>query len=209
MFYSAFDDLLPVSLREVNKPLGGLLPAHLKEKIDEMNEWVYSDLNTGVYKAGFASSQTMYEENVVKVFKALDGVENILEENGGGKYLFGDVLTEADIRLYPTIVRFDVAYYSLFQCNLRMIRFAYPRIQKWLTGLFYSEEESIRGASGVKTTVIDHVSAPFILVLRGLHSNRYSDRLRKVIRVLLAGSLSPWDQILTCFQRRRSNVSFS
>jgi putative glutathione S-transferase len=100
MFYSAFDDLLPVALREFNKPHGGLLPPHLKEKIDEMNEWVYNDLTTGVYKAGFASTQAMYEENVLKVFKALDKVEKILGESEG-KYVFGDTLTEADIRLYP------------------------------------------------------------------------------------------------------------
>jgi glutathionyl-hydroquinone reductase len=156
MFYSAFDDLLPAPLREVNKPHGGLLPPHLKKKIDEMNEWVYSDLTTGVYKAGFASTQTMYEENVLKVFKALDRVEKILGESEG-TYVFGDTLTEADIRLYPTIVRFDVAYFSLFQCNLRMIRFAYPRVQKWLMGLYYTEEEGIRSAFGAKTTCFDHV----------------------------------------------------
>jgi glutathionyl-hydroquinone reductase len=163
MFYSAFDELLPAPLREVNKPHGGLLPPHLKEKIDEMNEWVYSDLTTGVYKAGFASTQAMYEENVLKVFKALDKVEKILGESEG-KYVFGDSLTEADIRLYPTIVRFDVAYFSLFQCNLRMIRFAYPRVQKWLMGLYYSEEEDIRGVFGAKTTCFDHVGVPLLFV---------------------------------------------
>jgi len=160
MLYSSFDDLIPEPLREVNKPQGGLLPEDIKNKIDDLNKWVYEDLNIGVYKAGFASSQEMYEENVRKVFKALDQIESIL---GKEKYLVGEALTEADIRLYPTIVRFDVAYYSLFQCNLRMVRFGYPNIQKWLMELFYGEDEGTRGAFGGKTTQFDHVSISFIL----------------------------------------------
>lgn len=107
MFYSAFDEFLPEKLREGNKPKGGLLPQSLKDEIDAMNDWVYNDINNGVYKTGFASTQEAYDQNVETLFKGLDRVEDHLAK-GTGPFLFGEHLTEADIRLYPTIVRFDV-----------------------------------------------------------------------------------------------------
>jgi putative glutathione S-transferase len=150
MFYSAFDSLLPEPLRETSKPEGGLLPKDLEREIDEINAWVYDDINNGVYKTGFATSQEVYAENCLKLFAALDRVEEILQKSqeNGGKYLFGKRLTEADIRLFPTIARFDVAYYTLFMCNLKMIRFEYPAIQRWLEGLYWDESEVTRGAFG-------------------------------------------------------------
>ena len=156
MLCSSFDHLLPESLREEHKPDGGLLPPHLVSRIDEVNEWIYDDLNMGVYKCGFASTQTMYEENVDKVFAALDRVEKTLKENGG-PYLLGTHLTEADVKLYVTIVRFDVGYFGLFQCNLEMVRDAYPAIQKWLVELYWDQEEP-REAFGRKTTDFNHAS---------------------------------------------------
>lgn len=167
MFYSAFDSLLPPERRESAHPLGGYYPEAFRKEIDEMNEWVYDTVNNGVYKTGFATSQAAYEESCDAVFASLDRLEAILEQNekeGKGKYLFGGHLTEADIRLYPTIARFDVGYYTLFQCNLKMIRHDYPRLHGWLRRLYWDEDVSETKGAFKKTTYFDHVSV-FRLIL--------------------------------------------
>ena len=97
MLYTAFDGFLPESEREVNKAGGGYYPENLREEIDEMNEWVYEKINNGVYKTGFASNQEAYLSNVVPLFESLDRLEKHLSDRGT-KYLFGDYITEADIR---------------------------------------------------------------------------------------------------------------
>ncbi|KAF3908277.1 hypothetical protein AA313_de0205529 [Arthrobotrys entomopaga] len=145
MFYSAFDNLLPESQREVNKPGGGLLPEHLRKEIEEMNEWVYDKVNNGVYKTGFASTQEAYLSNVVPLFESLDRLEKCLEERGT-KYLFGAHITDADIRLYTTLIRFDVAYYTIFKCNYKMIRYDYPQLHRWLRVLFWDDNKEIKAA---------------------------------------------------------------
>lgn len=150
MFYSAFDELIPASRQEKNKPDGGLLPPHILSEIDEMNTWVYETINNGVYKAGFAAKQDAYETAVRALFKSLDRVEDILAKSKA-PYLFGSHITDADIRLYPTIARFDVAYHTLFMCNLKMIRHDYPHIQKWYLRLYYDETEQTRGAFKAST----------------------------------------------------------
>ncbi|KAA8893163.1 glutathione S-transferase [Sphaerosporella brunnea] len=130
-FYTEFDDLLPEEKR--GNPY---YPEELRPKIDEFNEWVYDTVNNGVYKSGFATTQEAYERNVAVLFKSLDRIEEILK-NSSGPYVLGDKLTEADIRLYPTIVRFDPVYVQHFKTNLKMIRHDYPHIEKWLRHLYW------------------------------------------------------------------------
>ncbi|MBG9982510.1 glutathione S-transferase family protein [Aerococcaceae bacterium DSM 111020] len=110
MLNTAFDDLGA-------KP-GDFYPEALRSEIDAMNDLTYDNVNNGVYKAGFATDQDVYEEEVTNVFNHLDKLEEILE---GKDYLVGDQLTEADIRLFTTLVRFDSVYYGHFKCNFRHI----------------------------------------------------------------------------------------
>ncbi|GAA1537612.1 glutathione S-transferase C-terminal domain-containing protein [Actinomadura kijaniata] len=95
-----------------------LYPAELREEIDELNGLVYTTVNNGVYKAGFATSQDAYEEAVEALFATLGRLEERLASR---RYLFGDRLTEADVRLYPTLARFDAVYHGHFKCNLRRL----------------------------------------------------------------------------------------
>ena len=94
-------------------------PAALRAKIDAINERIYSDVNNGVYRCGFAKSQTAYEEAYDSLFNTLDYLEQQLSRQ---RYLAGSQITEADWRLSPTLVRFDVAYYSLLQVQPKAYR---------------------------------------------------------------------------------------
>jgi putative glutathione S-transferase len=95
-----------------------LYPTALRGAIDETNDFIYDAINNGVYRCGFARTQAAYEQSFRKLFAALDSIEQGL---GGQRYLVGDRLTEADLRLFPTLVRFDAVYYSHFKCNLRRL----------------------------------------------------------------------------------------
>src|SRR6201999_3012593 len=90
----------------------------LRPDIDALNEATYASLNNGVYRAGFATTQTAYEEAFGPIFATLDMLERELE---AGPFLFCDGLTETDIRVFVTLARFDPAYHGLFKCNLRRI----------------------------------------------------------------------------------------
>ncbi|KAL2349744.1 fructose-bisphosphate aldolase [Cryomyces antarcticus] len=131
MFYHAFDDLLPEKFKKV-----GLLPDNLKKDIEETNEWTYNDINNGVYKSGFATTQEAYEKNVKALFTSLDRAEKHLA-NSPGPYYYGENITEADVRLYTTIIRFDAVYVQHFKCNLRDIRSGYPALHKWVRKLYW------------------------------------------------------------------------
>lgn len=110
MLNSAFD--------EVGALEGDYYPEELRDDIDKINDRVYNAINNGVYKAGFATKQEVYDEEVTKLFEALDEVEAILEKN---PYLIGNRITEADWRLFTTLIRFDSVYHGHFKCNLKRI----------------------------------------------------------------------------------------
>jgi putative glutathione S-transferase len=95
-----------------------LYPPTLRNAIDETNSFVYDAINNGVYRCGFAKTQSAYEQSFHKLFAAQDNLE---ERLGRQRYLVGDRFTEADLRLFPTLVRFDAVYYSHFKCNLRRL----------------------------------------------------------------------------------------
>ncbi|CCM00635.1 uncharacterized protein FIBRA_02672 [Fibroporia radiculosa] len=129
MFNTAFNHLLPNEKAQLD-----FYPAHLRAEIDEVNEWVYDTVNNGVYKSGFASTQAAYEAAVRPLFESLDKLEGMLK---GKEYLVGNQLTEADIRLFVTIVRFDPVYVVHFKCNIRTIRDGYPEIHRWMRQLYW------------------------------------------------------------------------
>jgi putative glutathione S-transferase len=91
-----------------------LYPEALREEIDELNRWVFTEINNGVYRAGFAGSQAAYETAYGRLFAALD---RLSERLSGQRYLVGDTITEADVRLFTTLVRFDAVYHGHFKCN--------------------------------------------------------------------------------------------
>lgn len=131
---NAFDAILP------NDGPGAeldLYPEYLRTIIDDISVWMQRDLNSGVYKAGFATTQEAYDENVPNVFAALNKLEKLIHHHAG-PYVLGKELTEIDIRAYATIVRFDAVYVQHFKCNLGTIRANYPVIHEWLKNLYWN-----------------------------------------------------------------------
>jgi len=140
MFDTAFEAIAPSDLR--------LYPAALADEIDVLNRQIYESLNNGVYKAGFASSQEAYDEAVDGVFAMLDQLETRLGDDR--PYLFGDELTETDIRAFVTLIRFDAAYHGLFKTNRRQIA-DYPHLSAHM--------ERVLRLPGVAETVnMDHIT---------------------------------------------------
>lgn len=107
-------------------------PIELQAQIDEINELVYHKINNGVYKSGFATTQGAYEKNVTGLFDALKVIEGILSKQ---RYLVGDQLTEADWRLWTTLVRFDAVYHTHFKCNLKQLN-EFPNIYQYMLELY-------------------------------------------------------------------------
>lgn len=142
MLNSAFDE---VGATDVN-----FLPKALLAEIDTINEFVYSAVNNGVYKAGFATTEAAYTEAVVTLFDALDTLEARLADQ---RYLLGDTITEADWRLFTTLVRFDEVYVGHFKCNIRRI-VDYPNLWGYLRDLYQ--------VPGIAETVsIEHIKAHY------------------------------------------------
>ena len=124
MFNSAFDG--------VGAAEGDYYPESLREDIDEINAEVYDKVNNGVYKSGFATTQEAYEEAVVPLFETLDRLEERLDAQ---RYLCGERLTEADWRLFTTLIRFDAVYVGHFKCNIRQIE-DYPNLSNFVRELY-------------------------------------------------------------------------
>ena len=118
-----------------------LYPEKLRREIDWLNDRIYRTVNNGVYRAGFATAQEKYEEAVTELFGTLDWLEKRLQKR---KWLCGESFTEADVRLFTTLVRFDAVYYSHFKCNLRRL-VDYPRLWRYTRRVY--------ALPGVKKTV--------------------------------------------------------
>ena len=126
-----------------------IYPSHLRSQIDETNEWIYHSINNGVYKCGFARSQSAYDEAVDVLFKALDRLEKHLSEN---RYLvtsYEQGITEADIRLIVTLLRFDAVYVVYFKTNVRRLA-EYKNISGYIRELY--QLPYIKS-----TTILDHI----------------------------------------------------
>lgn len=124
MFNSAFNDLTGSK--------ADYYPEALRAEIDALNDVIYDTVNNGVYKAGFATTQDAYQQNAVKVFETLDMLEDRLKDR---RFLFGSEQTEADWRLFTTLVRFDPVYVGHFKCNIRRIH-DYPHLTGYLRDLY-------------------------------------------------------------------------
>ena len=107
-------------------------PEDLRPQIEAMNARIYDTVNNGVYKAGFATTQEAYDEGVIPLFESLNWLENLLGQN---RYLTGDRLTEADWRLFTTMVRFDPVYHTHFKCNRKWLR-EFPNLWGWTRDLY-------------------------------------------------------------------------
>ena len=125
MFNSAFND---VGANEHD-----YYPKLHRIKIDELNKRIYDCVNNGVYKAGFATTQSAYSEAVLALFGTLDWLENKLSTN---QYLTGNIITEADWRLFTTLIRFDPVYVGHFKCNLKRIA-DYPYLHSYMLDLYH------------------------------------------------------------------------
>jgi putative glutathione S-transferase len=136
-------------------------PESLRLAIEEINERIYATVNNGVYRAGFARSQAAYEHAVVDLFATLDLLERLLSKR---HYLLGDTLTEADWRLFPTLVRFDPVYYGHFKCNLRRL-IDYPSLWRYTCELY-----QIIGVSD--TVALDEIKRHYYMTQPSLNPSR-------------------------------------
>lgn len=136
-------------------------PAPLRAEIDEINDFIYPNINDGVYRAGFATTQKSYEAAVRKLFDALDRIEARLSKQ---RYLVGQQITEADWRLFPTLIRFDAVYHGHFKCNIRRI-VDYPNLWGYLRELYQYD--------GIAETVnFDHIKRHYYVTHDDINPTR-------------------------------------
>ena len=153
--------MLNTAFAALTKGCTDYYPPDLRAEIDRINARVYQDVNIGVYRAGFANVQSAYEEGCRAVFAALDWIEDILSRQ---RYLVGTRLTEADWRLFTTLVRFDAVYYSHFKCNLRRI-IDYPNLSNYVRELCQ--------IPGVAETVnLDHIKRHYFMSMTAINPTR-------------------------------------
>lgn len=182
MFNTAFDAL--------GAKAGDYYPPALQTKIDELNGWIYDTVNNGVYKAGFATSQQAYDEAVAKVFESLARLEQIL---GQHRYLTGNQLTEADIRLWTTLVRFDPVYVTHFKCDKHRIS-DYLNLYGFLRDIYQMRElpkQSISITSVIITSAAIRPSTLrglFQLVRGRISMNRMDEMFASVKKGTLRGA---------------------
>ena len=153
MFNSAFN--------EVGAIEGDFYPFELRKKIDHLNEKIYEAVNNGVYKAGFATSQKAYEEAVIPLFEILDELENMLD---GSRFLVSNQITEADWRLFTTLIRFDPVYFGHFKCNIKRIA-DYKNLSRYVKELYE--------IPGVEETVnLDHIKKHYYMSHETINPSR-------------------------------------
>ncbi len=153
VFNSAFDAFTDVKT--------DFYPERLRPEIDQINDFIYPNINDGVYRAGFATTQRAYEHAVRKLFEALDQIEARLSNQ---RYLVGHQQTEADWRLFPTLIRFDAVYYVHFKCNIRRI-VDYPNLWGYLRDLYQYD--------GIAETVnFDHIKRHYYMTHPDINPTR-------------------------------------
>lgn len=153
IFNSSFNDL--------TNNYDDYYPLEKQKKIDQINKFVYHNINNGVYKCGFASTQSAYEEAVISLFNGLDELESILDNS---TYIVGDSITEADIRLIPTLLRFDSVYVTHFKCTLKRI-IDYKNLRRYVNDLL-----SIPAIK--KTHNLDHIKRHYYFSHKQINPNQ-------------------------------------
>lgn len=158
------DDLLRMFNSEFNEFTTStidLYPNELRKDIDALNEFIYENVNDGVYRAGFATSQRVYEKAVLRLFDALDQLEKRLADH---RFLFGPRFVETDWRLFVTLIRFDAVYHGHFKCNIRRI-IDYPNLFGYLKDLYQTD--------GIAETVnLDHIKRHYYITHNDINPTR-------------------------------------
>ena len=149
------------SFNKITKNYDDYYPSKLRTEIDKINKVTYENINNGVYKSGFSKTQSAYEDAVTKLFSSLEMVDKILEDK---EYLVGNQLTEADIRLIPTLLRFDSVYHVHFKCNLKKIS-EFKNISNYVKKLF-----NIPAINS--TTDFDHIKRHYYFSHESINPNR-------------------------------------